>query len=101
MERSVSWLIPFGLLAMAIVSVPTLMLDDQGLPRYEALGGELREVRQVNERLRREVRALHREVQSLRTDPAEVERIARDELGMLREGELIFQFSSERNSRPH
>jgi len=31
-------------------------------------------------------------VRALRTDPKAVERVARDELGMIREDELVFQF---------
>ena len=84
--------LPIGLLLVAIVSVPVRILAADGLPRYRALLAKREEVRRENERLRREVRALRREVTALRTDPRAVERIARDELGMVREGELIFQF---------
>jgi cell division protein FtsB len=87
-----AWLLPFGLLLMAIIAVPLRILDPQGLPRYRALSEELREVDAENERLEREVRDLARDVEALRHDPGAVERIARDELGMVREGELIFQF---------
>lgn len=77
---------------MAIVAVPLQILDDQGLPRYRALTEELRELETGNERLEREVRGLQREVDDLRDDPEAIQRIARDELGMVRPGELIFQF---------
>ena len=57
-------------------------------------------------RLRAEVEALHRDVQALevenerltraigelRTDPAAVERIAREELGLVRPGERVLRF---------
>jgi cell division protein FtsB len=88
-----SWLLPFGLLVLAIVAVPLRILDEQGLPRYRALKDELREVSAQNDRLEREVRDLLREVEGLENDPVAIERIARDELGMVREGELVFQFS--------
>lgn len=86
------WLLPFGLLVFTILSVPLHILDEQGLPRYRALRAELQQVEQANERMRREVRDLQRSVQRLRDDPATLERIARDELGMLREDEIMFQF---------
>ncbi len=92
-DSSVTWLLPFGLLALATVIVPLRMLDPQGLPRYRALRSELHEIRADNERISREVKQLKATVERLRDDPNELERIARDELGMLREGELIFQFS--------
>lgn len=89
---SVAWLLPFGLLVVATIVVPLRMLDEQGLPRYRALRSELQEIRESNERVRREVKQLRGTVDRLRDDPHEIERIARDELGMLREGELLFQF---------
>ena len=90
--RALVLTLPLGLLVISIVSVPLSILAPAGLPRYRALKGELAEVQRVNERLRRDVGQLRREVQGLRTDPAAIERIARDELGMVREDELLFQF---------
>ena len=86
------WLLPTALLALAIVSVPLLVLDERGLPRYRALRDEQAELARDNESLRLEVRALGRDVEALRSDEAAVERIARDELGMVRPGEILFQF---------
>lgn len=83
---------PFGLLVLSIVSVPLAILDDEGLPRYRALKHELSDVVRVNDRLRRDVELLDQEVDGLRSDPAAVERIARDELGMIRRDEILFQF---------
>ncbi|MAT27320.1 MAG: septum formation initiator protein [Sandaracinus sp.] len=80
------------LLVVAIVAVPLRILDEQGLPRYRVLSDELREVDATNQRLEREVRALQREVEALESDPAAIERVARDELGMIRDDELVFQF---------
>lgn len=90
--RTLVWLLPLGLLITTGVLVPVRMLDAQGLPRYRALSLELRQVRSDNERLGREVTELAREVDALEADPAAIERIARDELGMVRENEVVFQF---------
>lgn len=87
-----AWLLPLSLLVGSIIAVPLLVLEDAGLPRYRALRDELHEVRRQNERLREEVRRLDHEVGALRTDEAAIERIARDELGMVRAGEIVFQF---------
>jgi cell division protein FtsB len=86
------WLLPLALLVATGVLVPVRMLDAQGLPRYRALTVELREVERDNERLAREVAELSREVTALRADPAAIERLARDELGMVRDQEVVFQF---------
>ena len=85
-------ILPFSLMVMAIMTVPTLVLDEQGLPRYRHLRGELQELRESNEELVREIATLKGEIEALRSDPAYVERIARDELGMVRAEEFVFQF---------
>ncbi len=85
-------LLPFSLMVMAIMTVPTLVLDEQGLPRYRHLRAEVEELRGANEELAHEIADLKREIEALRADPSYVERIARDELGMVREEELVFQF---------
>ncbi|MDH5676307.1 MAG: septum formation initiator family protein [Myxococcales bacterium] len=92
LSSSFAWLLPFGLLVFAIIFVPLRILDAQGLPRYRALRQELSHVRETNADLRRELAELDRRVQGLRDNPEAIERIARDELGMLRDGEVIFQF---------
>ena len=89
---ALAWLLPFGVLVLAIVAVPLHLLDESGLPRYQVLDKELAQIRAENERVEREVLDLSREVEALRTDPLAIERIARDDLGMVLEGELIFQF---------
>ena len=91
-SSALAFLLPFALLVTAIVAVPLRILDEQGLPRYRALTEELREVEAQNDRLEREVRDLALWVEALERDPAAIERIARDELGMIRDGELVFQF---------
>ena len=85
-------LLPFSLMVMAIMTVPTLVLDEQGLPRYRNLRGEVEELRDANEVLAREIAGLKSDIEALRADPSYIERIARDELGMVRQEELVFQF---------
>lgn len=85
-------LLPFLLMVMAIMTVPTLVLDEQGLPRYRLLRGELQDLRGSNEELVREIAQLKAEIELLRSDTSYVERIARDELGMVRPEEFVFQF---------
>ena len=89
---TLGWLLPFALIVVAIIAVPLRILDSRGLPRYRALEAELSQVDSENDRLRREVADLSREVSALRTDTASIERIARDELGMVRDDEMVFQF---------
>ncbi len=80
------------MLSLALVAVPVLVLEPEGLPRLRAMQKELDEVSAENDELKREVAHLRVDVQHLRDDPAAVERIARDELGMVRKSEVVFQF---------
>ena len=47
------------------------------------------------DRLNQENSELSKQVQALRTDPKAVERIARDELGLARPGEMIFKLPEQ------
>jgi cell division protein FtsB len=85
--------LPIGILSLALVTVPVLVLAPDGLPRLRALQKELLDASIENQELHREVARLHVEVRRLRDDPAAVERIARDELGMVRKSEVVFQFA--------
>jgi cell division protein FtsB len=84
--------LPVAMLSLALVAVPVLVLEPEGLPRLRAMQKELDEVSTENDELKREVAHLRVDVQHLRDDPAAVERIARDELGMVRKSEVVFQF---------
>jgi cell division protein FtsB len=81
-----------AILSLAIVAVPVLIFEPEGLPRLRALQKELSEVDQKNDELRRDVARLRVEVAELRDDPATIERIARSELGMVRKSEVVFEF---------
>ena len=84
--------LPIAMLSLALVAVPVLILEPEGLPRLHALNKELDQVDAENEELRRDIGKLRVEVTQLRDDPAAVERIARDQLGLVRKSEVVFQF---------
>lgn len=69
-----------------------MIFEPSGLPRMRSLEQELGNVKEENRTSEREIGELRNEVQSLRDDPNAVERIARDQLGMVRKSEVVFQF---------
>jgi cell division protein FtsB len=89
-------LAPILILGLALVSVPILILQPEGLPRVRALERELNEVKSENAELTRDVAKLRAEVRQLRDEPAAVERIARDQLGLVRKSEVVFQFGKSK-----
>jgi cell division protein FtsB len=84
--------LPLAILAVAAISVPIMIFEPSGLPRMRSLEQELKNVKEENKSSEREIGELRSEVQELRDDPNAVERIARDQLGMVRKSEVVFQF---------
>jgi cell division protein FtsB len=80
----------YGLALVAVVLVVDALVGDKGLletirarRQYAGVASALTAKRQENARLRDEVRRL-------KEDPASVEAIAREELGLIRPGEVLF-----------
>ena len=87
-----------AILASIIVVIGLLvgsLFGDRGLlqlvsqrERAESLAREIEQLKADNSRLAVEIRAL-------RTDPSAIERIAREELGLVRPGETVFVIREE------
>ncbi len=84
-------------LAFAVVGfvVWGVLRDEEGVihvvrerSRLQDLSRSLASLREENHRLREDIRAL-------REDPRAVERVAREELGLSREGEIVFLLEAE------
>lgn len=88
--------LPLGILVVALVGAPVLIFSPQGLPRLRGLEKELADVGDENAQLKREIEALRGRVDRLRTDPRALEQIARDNLGLVRQTEVVFQFQTRR-----
>jgi cell division protein FtsB len=95
-SSSVQWLqrtLPIAMLSLALIAVPVLVLRPEGLPRLRALQKEVSAVVADNDDLARDIVRLRGEVRRLRDDPGALERIARDQFGMVRKNEVVFQFN--------
>jgi cell division protein FtsB len=87
--------IPLALLAGAAVAVPLKVFDPRGFERVERLHRELDVMNETNGRLKRENEALKQEIRAFHSDPGYIEKVARDELGMVGPDEVIYQFPEE------
>jgi cell division protein FtsB len=88
------WLIRLAGAAVLVVllgAVPQLIYRSDGYVRYRRMLGELAEIERKNAGLRRENAALRRDVRRLRADPSALEAAARDELGLVKPGEIVIQ----------
>lgn len=84
--------LPIAVLLLALIGAPLMIFSREGLPRLRGLERELDAVEAENRDLQREIEELRGHVGRLRDDPAAVERIARDDLGLVRQSEVVFQF---------
>lgn len=91
-ELLVERVLPIGVLVVAIVAVPVMILSPTGLSRLRNLELERQRADQEVSRLSQEIRELRAQVARIKSDPAAVERVARDELGLVRQTEVVFQF---------
>ena len=64
----------------------------QGVVRLRQMHDQLQALEQENVTLRREAERLAQVIDRLRNDPAYLERIAREERGMVRPGETVLKF---------
>ena len=83
--------LPIAILALAVIGAPVMMLAPEGLPGSDHSRKNSRKST-GNGELRQQIQHLRGRVQHLREDPVAVERIARDELGLVRTSEVVFQF---------
>lgn len=85
-------LLPLLVLAVAVVSVPVMIFSPDGLARLRALEEEKRKADEEIARLSAQIQEYRVQVRRIKEDPAFVERAARDELGLVRQTEVVFQF---------
>ena len=87
------WHLIFWLL-MVLASVLLIIWSPNGLLHLRQLHLEHQELIQKNHTLEKENHLLYEEINQLRSDPAAIEHLARQELGLVKDDELIFQFVS-------
>ncbi|WP_373048173.1 FtsB family cell division protein [Vulgatibacter sp.] len=89
---------PLRYLLLAAVTVSALIwlaADPRGLRHTRRLADDLEQVHERNGGLRAKNEVLRRELELLADDPAALERAAREELGLVRPGEVIFRLEEE------
>lgn len=91
MQSAARDILPLLILAVAVVGVPVLVFEPQGLPRLRSLERDLEQVEAENRAAEREIARLRTQVKLLKDDLSSVEKVARQELGLVRKSEIVFQ----------
>ncbi len=87
-----------GLAVFGLLTLGTLVLtliSDRGLLEVRRKSTELAELQAEIQTLQTENVQLVQDIRSLRTDPSEIERRAREELKLVRPGEIILVLPSD------
>ena len=90
-SRHARTILGLALLLLAIHDV----FGSHGLLAMRRTQSQIHELRGEIDRLNQENGDLSKQVQALRTDPKAVERIAREEMGLARPGEMIFKLPEQ------
>ncbi len=88
-----------SVLAFAMAYIPYHLIDGSGARRAERLRSQRDAATHAIERLSQENARYRREIDALRTDPLAIEDLARDELGMVRPGEVVVRVVPTGESR--
>lgn len=89
-RRQVVW----AAVAIALVLALGSLSAEGGFRRYARLKRDVHTLEDRNARLTADNTRLKREVQRVRTEPAAIERAARESLGLVRSNEIVFNLES-------
>ncbi len=78
--------------AAAVYLLATSILGEMGLVKYYRMKGRQQYLMEEITRLKQDNVRLMREVRLLRSEPAYIERMARDKLGLSRPGEIVYYY---------
>ena len=70
----------------------SFLFGEMGLLKYIKMKQAYSQVNEEIRTLRSDIEKLTRRIEALKTDRLTIERMARDRLGLAREGELIYEF---------
>ncbi|MER2560370.1 MAG: septum formation initiator family protein [Myxococcaceae bacterium] len=85
-RQQVLWASVFIALLLAAASA----MAEGGFRRYVRLSQDVKSLKERNQRLSDDNARMRREVEALRDDPRALERAAREELGLVKPGEIVF-----------
>jgi cell division protein FtsB len=90
-----------GAIAMVMLAVGLAVFGVKESVRAWQMRRDVRAVEREMETLRVKQAELTRSVERLRNDPLYIEKLAREEMGMVREGETVLKFPSQTPPNTH
>jgi cell division protein FtsB len=81
-----------AIVALGVGYLPYKAYGPQGIARALRLENDLKQLQKSNQAFREENEALLRQIKSLKEDPSAIEQVAREELGLVKAEDIVFQF---------
>ena len=83
---------------LGILFLGYLFFNEQGLPLYLEMVKKDAELIKQTQQLEKSNQTLRESIDRIQHDPSELEQLARDRLGMVRDGEVVYQFVEPKSS---
>ena len=96
LRQNLNWFLALGLALLLLQDV----FGTHGLLAMRRAQKESARVQREIDQINQENRRLQENVKALKTDPAAIERIAREEMGLARPGEYIFKLPAKPGDAP-
>ena len=90
----------YGLGIVLVLMLLYLAFGDWGLVRYRRLSEDHRVIEERTQALQRDNEVLRDRIYRLRKDDRYLEKVAREEFGLAREGEIIYRFPPADAGKP-
>ena len=90
-----------ALVVFSVLAAGTLLLgifNDKGLVQVRAQSQKLEDMQGEIQKIEQDNKALSDEIQSLRTDPTMIEKLAREELKLVKPGEVVLLAPNDNSS---
>jgi cell division protein FtsB len=82
---------------LVLYFLASLILGEMGVVKYYRMKAQYTTLTEDIAKLKQDNAKLVKDVHALRSDPAYLERIARDKLGLARQGELVYYYGDSRD----
>ena len=80
---------------LGAVLIGSMIFDDMGLSKYLTMRKQAQQLRQEIGELEESNAALRKEIDRIQHDPARLEELARERLGLVRKGETVYQVAED------
>jgi cell division protein FtsB len=85
-----------GAVLVSIIALWKFVVGEMGVVKYYRMSAHADDLRNEIEHLKKDNARLSKEVTSLKTDAAFLERMARDKIGLARPGEVVYYYGDPR-----